>query len=80
MTLLDELAVAEVRKPGPKCRIGTIIASLDEPERSDVQAAIFSTHYASTIARVLKAHGYDVTPHGVQRHKRGDCQCPSPTS
>lgn len=74
MSLRDELE-SNIRKPGAKCRVATIIAEAGEDSREIAELVNDVTVPASALARVLQKHGHMVADHSITRHRRGDCNC-----
>lgn len=79
MSLAEAIAAQRVVK-GPSCSISVIRAQLDDEDRAALDAAMARTGTpSSVIARALRANGHDVQHQTVQRHRRGECKCPSLT-
>lgn len=66
---------------GPRCTVATALDRLDDAARAEaVEALTDPTVYGTVVAKVLTRHtGVRIRPYALQRHRRGDCQCPSPT-
>ena len=75
MTLLAEI---EAARPihGPPCSVHVALTSMSEQDRDDLLAALGDRRFfATTIAGVLRARGFEVGPSAVQRHRSGQCRC-----
>lgn len=82
MDLLAEVLQDDARRRHDKCAVAVTVDKLDEPLRSEVQAAIDhpeATHAA--IARALERRGV-TRPDGrplrqdqIGRHRKGSCAC-----
>ena len=80
-SIVDELAMLAARRKGPPCTTGLALAEMTDDIRTVVLAAFADPRVpGSHIAEVLKNRQFQVTEHSIQRHRRGDCQCPSQTS
>lgn len=56
-------------KPGIPCKVCTIIGSLSEQDRVDLEAAFLDDSFTrSSIARALQAAGFDIADSTVKRH------------
>lgn len=82
MTSWDDLesdARASSNLPGPKCRMGMLISSLDEKDRESLVRTLANVRLTST--GILKALEKRVDPgdlpssYAVGRHRRGLCSC-----
>lgn len=80
MTLLEDLAQERIAK-GPRCAVGGWLDTLSPEDRAEVEAALHS-EYASTLIHKLLVKRWAVIFRfeSLQRHRRGGCSCPSPTS
>lgn len=74
MGLLDEIqAEQEGRKPGPKCSVCKLLASLDGDDLADLEAALENPGLqAAAIYRALRSRGQLVNLGAVQKHCRGE--------
>lgn len=74
--LLDANAKA---KPGGRCMVGTALAKLDAATVTKLTAALADRERFSAqgLAKVFTALGGDMSRAPVERHRRGDCQCPT---
>lgn len=79
MGLLGEVQEEQARhRVGGTCGIKRVLDSLDPADRDDLIAALAldpAEAMHSTIARVLKARGHEVSDHTVRRHRNGECRC-----
>ena len=79
---IDALLNANVKKKsGTACMAGVALAKLDKATRAKVEAALLDReHYtADGIASVFTALGSEMSRAPVERHRRGQCQCPAAT-
>lgn len=75
-SLADAIA-ANVRKRGPRCGVTLLDEQLAEPQRADFRAALGNGTIPSTaISKGLATLGHDLPFLTIQRHRRGDCDCP----
>lgn len=80
MTLVDEL-LADSASRGPACSVGAILSEMDDATRAEWLAALAHQRITATkIADRLTRDGWPVKAMTLQRHRRGDCQCPSSKS
>ncbi len=76
MTVKDEIRELAGDK-GPTCQMGVALAALSPEDRAGVVDAMADPLVTGTgIARWLAKRGIRIRPFTVQRHRRGDCQCP----
>jgi hypothetical protein len=76
---IDELLNANARKKsGTKCMVGSALAKLDAATKAKLVAAIADRDRftAQGIASVFTELGPEMSRAPVERHRRGDCQCP----
>lgn len=76
--LFAEIQKAESVKNtgGTPCTINSIIESMDEDDAEALSKAFADPSIkGTTICKVLKARGFAVASHTVQRHRRGGCSC-----
>lgn len=81
--LFAEIQKAELLKNtgGTPCTISSIIESMDEDDAVALTKAFADPSIkGTTIAKVLKARGFAIADHTVQRHRRGGCSCDSLTA
>lgn len=58
------------------CTIGLLMRGMSDTDRVGLQQALDTPSFTGTaICAVLKNHGYQVSSHTVQRHRRGGCGC-----
>lgn len=69
--------VAEERRaPGGRCSVPTVLASLPEDVRIDLEDALGDGAISGfAIARALSRRGVVLPGQTIQRHRRGDCRC-----
>lgn len=78
MSLLDE-ARAYRPRPSTPCNVGAVLAALDDADAKDLREALADPQVmGSGIALVLTRRGIPMKQGNVQRHRRGDCDCPAP--
>lgn len=69
--------------PGGVCSVGLLLDDIttDDPDLADeVRAALTNRRLSSTgIMRALRSRGWEITINPIERHRRGECKCPSPT-
>ncbi len=64
-------------KPGPKCMIGHLLATLPPDDVKVLTAWLADQLLMSTaITRALRADGHQVATEAVPRHRRHECRCP----
>jgi hypothetical protein len=77
---IDKLLSANVKKKsGTKCMVGSALAKLDSATKAKLVAAIadHDRFTAQGIASVFTSlSGLEMSRSPVERHRRGDCQCP----
>jgi hypothetical protein len=79
---IDALLSANTKtKPGGRCMVGTVLAKLDKPTRTKVEQALDDRERFSAdgLAAVFTGLGYEMSRSPVERHRRGQCQCPAAT-
>ncbi len=79
MSLLDDLASATNRRHGLPCSVAVLYKSMPAgAERSAVRIAIDAKIiHGTTLAAVLVKNGHPIKSDAIQRHRRGDCGCPT---
>lgn len=79
MSLLDE---ARAYKPRPSvCSVASVLSALDDADAADLREALADPQVmGSGIALVLTRRGIPMKQGNVQRHRRGDCDCPASES
>lgn len=76
MSLLDTIIGENYRGPVAKCTMGVLLASMPKADRDDLENALANPDVQNTaIIRALRAHGYEVRPSAVPRHRKGECTC-----
>lgn len=83
------MALADLLKVGPPaahrriaCTTGRTLAELPPDEAAALRLMLDpdSEWSGATIARALRdEHGIRISPQNVNRHRRGDCLCPTTT-
>jgi hypothetical protein len=82
---IDALLSANTKtKPGGRCMVGTVLAKLDgldKPTKAKLMAALADRERFSAdgLAAVFTGLGYEMSRSPVERHRRGQCQCPAAT-
>jgi len=83
MSLSDKLSAANTTHAVRLCKIGSLLAGsiLSEQDKAnlkavlDVEDANPTRINNSTIGRILREEGHDISNSAVDRHRRGDCPC-----
>jgi hypothetical protein len=83
MSLSDKLSAANTTYVVRLCKIGNLLAGTTLPEQDkanlkavlDVEETNPSRINNSTIGRILREEGHDISNSAVDRHRRGDCPC-----
>lgn len=83
MSLSDKLSEASTKKTLKLCKVGVLLISSDIPEqdRENLKRILEVDHSSpsriqnSTIARILREEGYDISNSAMDRHRRNDCCC-----
>lgn len=76
---IDALLGANTRsKPGGRCYVGDALARLDPDTAAKVRDALADRgrYTATGLAAVFSQLGEPVSRSPLERHRRGDCQCP----
>ena len=74
--LLSEIRIQQRATSRLRCSMGVVLSQLDPQDREAVQQALADhSIFGSTIAKVLKARGYEVKSLAVNRHRRRTCAC-----
>lgn len=78
MSLADDLVgIANEPVGRMRCSIGLILDALDDRDRTALETALDDPAVRPTsLARVLRSHGYQMSEHTIRRHRRRDCRCP----
>ena len=77
MGLLDDLNNADnfVHSSRGKCTFCTFLETLPKPEAEAVKVKVADKNItSSSLSRVLRANGYNLSEGVVSRHRRGDCR------
>jgi hypothetical protein len=83
MSLSDKLASAKNEAIQRACKIGVILVSKDlsDKDKQNLKAILDADQNDltrvpnSTLAKILREEGYDVSNSAVDRHRRSDCAC-----
>ena len=84
MSLSDKLSAATTDTVVKLCKIGNLLTSssnLPEQYKTNLKAVLEVDENNpdrinnSTIGRILREEGYDISNSAVDRHRRGDCPC-----
>lgn len=60
-----------------KCSIGMVLSSVESADRAALLDALSDTAVrATSLSRVLRAHGHRVAEQAIRRHRRQECRCP----
>lgn len=58
------------------CNVALLLPKLSESDRDAVTKAMADAGiYGSTICKVLKKRGFDISTESMRRHRRGACLC-----
>lgn len=83
MSLSDKLFAA-TETPTKLCKIGNLFTNnskLSDQDKSNLKAVLDVEENNptrinnSTIGRILREEGFDISNSAVDRHRRGDCPC-----
>jgi hypothetical protein len=83
MSLSDKLSAATTDTTVRLCKIGNLLTSstLSEQDKLNLKTVLEVEENNpdrinnSTIGRILREEGYDISNSAVDRHRRGDCPC-----
>jgi hypothetical protein len=83
LALSNKLTEAISTANSKLCKLATILASkeLSSEDKKNIEAilAVPESNPArvpnTTLGRILREEGYDVSNSAVDRHRRGDCSC-----
>jgi hypothetical protein len=81
MSLLEEIA-AEVKHPGNQaCSVQKVLADVDADLRAELITAIRDKDRfaAAAIERALRKRQIKLAANVINRHRRGECDCPEGT-
>lgn len=74
--LLDEIYEVQAQARPSMCTVKTILETLSPADQEAMQQAFDTPGVQGTsIAKVLKKRGHQISSHTVQRHRRGSCSC-----
>lgn len=79
MSTLDDALVGTRRKQGAKCSVSILLRDLPEDQAADLRAKMADPTVPSTaLCRAIPVafNGREVGIWPLQRHRRGDCDCP----
>ena len=80
LSLLEEIESLST-KQGPLCRVKLVLDEMEPGEADEFRRLMDVPRYsANAFVKAFKKRGHDVPEGTVQRHRRGGCKCPSPTS
>lgn len=75
-SLADALATAQARKPGPKCTVARVLASLPPSEAELLVAALADPSYSNeALALACQSAAVDLGVSPIGRHRRKGCAC-----
>jgi len=73
---MDLEAALKQKVPGTyKCRVNTLLISLDEKNAKALELAIKSDLSPYAITRAARSEGLTLSENTIYRHRRGECQC-----
>ena len=83
MSLSDKLSVAATGTTAKLCKIGNLLVNskLSDQDKENLRNVLDVEEHNptrinnSTIGRILREEGYDISNSAVDRHRRGDCPC-----
>lgn len=76
-SLAASLAAVPRAPSRKRCWIGTLLTELDPADRTALQEVLDARDVTATaVSQALRAHGHDIRPYNVQRHRRRECACP----
>lgn len=74
MALKDALAAEAAKKPGPRCTVCLLSASLPKADRDALTAALDNLAITSAaISRALLSEGHTVRSETIRRHRAREC-------
>lgn len=73
--------ISQDKKPGRlACGVSLLFAALPKADAADLRAALADASVAgTTISRALTTLGHSVKGQTIQRHRRGECGCGTPS-
>jgi hypothetical protein len=76
MTFAERASTAQAGRKGSDCTVGLLLESLPPDYLAEVRVALADyAIFATTIADILKADGYEIAPESLNRHRRNRCAC-----
>lgn len=83
MALSNKLTEAKLKANKKLCKLATVLASpeLSSEDKKSIEAILATPESNparvpnTTLGRILREEGYDVSNSAVDRHRRGDCSC-----
>lgn len=77
--LSEFVALTGTRNKKKPCRMGVILAGLDDAQRAQLTAALDASHDGTisvgAIVKWVKARGHDMDQNGVVHHRSRRCSC-----
>lgn len=77
MSFADDVTGYRVSRA--KCSVAAWRTTQDAETLAEFDASLLSDVSSKAIWLAMQKRGYTANPQAVSRHRRGDCQCPSPT-
>jgi hypothetical protein len=76
MGFLEEIELDKHNRQPNYCQV--LVVYQDHPDLADeIREAVDSRYSGSSVCRVLKSHGIDLSVSSLRRHRRQECRCPS---
>jgi hypothetical protein len=83
MSLGDKLQSAAVNAASKACKVGALLYSsaISKQDKQNLETILSAnpddpTRVANTtLGKILREEGYDISNSAVDRHRRGDCAC-----
>jgi len=83
MSLSDKLSAVNTTHVVRLCKIGSLLegSTLPDQDKANLKAVLDVEENNptrinnSTIGRILREEGHDISNSAVDRHRRGDCPC-----
>jgi hypothetical protein len=75
MSLLEE-AQAVTASKGVPCSVATLMHRLRPEEQAELTEALASLVDGMALSRALANRGHRIAGQTLNRHRRGECQCP----
>lgn len=74
MSLSDALKAESSKRPGPRCTVCIVSASLPKSDADALNSAMADLAVTSSaIARALQSEGHEVRAETVRRHRHKEC-------